>query len=68
MSCGEIISQAVGNQTELLMQATGKTLEELDFKFNLWYAAPLPPQPIIGLSTGTRIEQQHSRCLCSKCS
>ena len=37
MSCGEIISQAVGNQTELLMEATGKTLEELDFKFNLWY-------------------------------
>jgi hypothetical protein len=37
--CGEIISQAIENQTQLLMAATGKSLEQLDFKFNLWTEA-----------------------------
>ena len=37
--CGEIISEAVGNQTEILTEVTNKTADELDFKFNLWTEA-----------------------------
>lgn len=59
MGCGEIISQAVGNQTKLLSEATGKDVAELDFKFNLWTEAlplyesgllRLPPQTSLVMS------------------
>ena len=59
MGCGEIISQAVGNQTQLLSAATGKDISELDFKFNLWVEAlplyqsgqlKLPPQTSLVMS------------------
>lgn len=39
MGCGEIISQAIGNQTALLSEITGKSIADLDFKFNLWTEA-----------------------------
>lgn len=51
--CGAIISEAVGNQTQLLAEVLGKEVSELDFKFNLWVEAlgmyqkgllHLPPQ------------------------
>ena len=57
--CGEIISQAVANQTALLVEATGTPVEELSFKFNLWTEAlplyqkgllRLPPQTSLVMS------------------
>eukprot|EP00039_Didymoeca_costata_P025343 m.13034 g.13034 ORF g.13034 m.13034 type:complete len:885 (+) comp4775_c0_seq1:181-2835(+) len=53
MGCGTIISQAVANQTALLVNITGVPIEKLSFKFNLWSEAlamyqkgllKLPPQ------------------------
>ena len=37
--CGAVISEAVGNQTQLLQEVLGKDVSELDFKFNLWVEA-----------------------------
>ena len=37
--CGSVISEAVGNQTQLLQEVLGKDVSELDFKFNLWVEA-----------------------------
>eukprot|EP00041_Stephanoeca_diplocostata_P010786 m.172763 g.172763 ORF g.172763 m.172763 type:complete len:569 (-) comp18292_c0_seq6:430-2136(-) len=59
LGCGAIISQAVGNQTQLLSQLTGQPVSEIKFKFNLWTEAlglyqkgllKLPPQTSLVMS------------------
>jgi hypothetical protein len=59
VDCGAVISEAVGNQTELLQEVLGKDVSELKFKFNLWVEAlplyekgllQLPPQTSLVMS------------------
>ena len=54
--CGAVISDAVANQTALLQEVTGKSLEELDFKFNLWVEAlPLYEKGLLKLPKHTSL-------------
>jgi hypothetical protein len=56
MGCGAVISSAVANQTALLAAATGKSVDELDFKFNLWVEAlPLYQKGLLKLPKRTSL-------------
>jgi len=61
MGCGNIISEAVGNQTQLLAAALGKPIDELHFKFNLWVEAlPLYEKGLLKLPKHTSLVMSDS--------
>jgi hypothetical protein len=61
MGCGAIISDAIANQCQLLKKATGKSLQQLDFKFNLWTEAlPLYERGLLKLPNQTALVMSDS--------